>query len=141
MAWGPTLRGRLANTCRTRGGCMTCTATSGSGLANGWRCLGTRNSGAMSFGVGRSAPCRRGAGPRRGPSGGTWRPTTSAAASWSRSPDVAPFLPRLVQYTHSSPQEVGMLGVTLGPRSFLERIGQELLRIDPKEVSALSDLL
>lgn len=34
-----------------------------------------------------------------------------------------------------------MLGVTLGPRSFLERIGQELLRIDPKEVSALSDLV
>ncbi|MGL4551906.1 MAG: D-sedoheptulose-7-phosphate isomerase [Gemmataceae bacterium] len=34
-----------------------------------------------------------------------------------------------------------MLGVTLDPRSFLERIGQELLRIDPREVAALSDLI
>jgi D-sedoheptulose 7-phosphate isomerase len=34
-----------------------------------------------------------------------------------------------------------MLGTTLAPRAFLERIGQELLRIDPKEVVALSDAI
>lgn len=34
-----------------------------------------------------------------------------------------------------------MLGVNLDPRAFLERIGQELLRIDPREVAALSDLI
>jgi D-sedoheptulose 7-phosphate isomerase len=32
-----------------------------------------------------------------------------------------------------------MLGTTLGVRSFLERVGQELLRIDPAEVQALSE--
>jgi D-sedoheptulose 7-phosphate isomerase len=32
-----------------------------------------------------------------------------------------------------------MLGTTLTPRAFLERIGQELLRIDPAEVQALAD--
>ena len=32
-----------------------------------------------------------------------------------------------------------MLGVTLGVRAFLERAGQELLRIDPAEVQALAD--
>jgi D-sedoheptulose 7-phosphate isomerase len=32
-----------------------------------------------------------------------------------------------------------MLGVTLDPRSFLERVGQELLRIDPGHVKALAD--
>src|SRR5271155_6171615 len=34
-----------------------------------------------------------------------------------------------------------MLGTTLDPRSFLERVGQELLRIDPAEVKALADAL
>jgi D-sedoheptulose 7-phosphate isomerase len=32
-----------------------------------------------------------------------------------------------------------MLGTTLDTRSFLERVGQELLRIDPAEVKALAD--
>jgi D-sedoheptulose 7-phosphate isomerase len=34
-----------------------------------------------------------------------------------------------------------MLGTRLGVRAFLERIGQELLRIDPGEVQALADLM
>ncbi|MBV9125204.1 MAG: SIS domain-containing protein, partial [Planctomycetes bacterium] len=34
-----------------------------------------------------------------------------------------------------------MLGTKLNPRSFLERIGQELLRIDPGEVKALADAI
>jgi D-sedoheptulose 7-phosphate isomerase len=34
-----------------------------------------------------------------------------------------------------------MLGVKLGVRDFLERAGQELLRIDPAEVQALADLI
>src|SRR3954453_21151501 len=34
-----------------------------------------------------------------------------------------------------------MLGVKLDPRAFLERIGQELLRIDPAEVKKLADLV
>jgi len=34
-----------------------------------------------------------------------------------------------------------MLGVRLNPRQFLERVGQELLRIDPAEVQALADLM
>jgi D-sedoheptulose 7-phosphate isomerase len=32
-----------------------------------------------------------------------------------------------------------MLGVKLDPRSFLERVGQELMRIDPAQVKALAD--
>lgn len=32
-----------------------------------------------------------------------------------------------------------MLGVKLDPRAFLERVGQELLRIDPAEVKTLAD--
>ena len=34
-----------------------------------------------------------------------------------------------------------MLGVRLNPRAFLERVGQELLRIDPNEVRTLADAL
>jgi D-sedoheptulose 7-phosphate isomerase len=34
-----------------------------------------------------------------------------------------------------------MLGTTLDARAFLERIGQELLRIDPREVQALADAI
>jgi D-sedoheptulose 7-phosphate isomerase len=34
-----------------------------------------------------------------------------------------------------------MLGVSLGARAFLERAGQELLRIDPAEVQALADAI
>ncbi len=34
-----------------------------------------------------------------------------------------------------------MLGTKLDPRQFLERIGQELLRIDPAQVKALSDAI
>ncbi len=34
-----------------------------------------------------------------------------------------------------------MLGAKLSPAAFLARIGQELLRIDPKEVQALADLM
>jgi D-sedoheptulose 7-phosphate isomerase len=34
-----------------------------------------------------------------------------------------------------------MLGTTLDARAFLERIGQELSRIDPREVTALSDAI
>ena len=34
-----------------------------------------------------------------------------------------------------------MLGVTLSPRAFLERISRELLRIDPREVQALADVI
>lgn len=34
-----------------------------------------------------------------------------------------------------------MLGIKLNPRQFLERIGEELLRIDPAEVQALADLM
>ena len=34
-----------------------------------------------------------------------------------------------------------MLGTTLDARSFLERVGQELLRIDPAEVKALADAI
>lgn len=34
-----------------------------------------------------------------------------------------------------------MLGTTLNARSFLERVGQELLRIDPAEVKALADVM
>src|SRR5258707_326553 len=32
-----------------------------------------------------------------------------------------------------------MLGTTLSPRAFLERMAQELLRLDPREVEQLSD--
>jgi D-sedoheptulose 7-phosphate isomerase len=32
-----------------------------------------------------------------------------------------------------------MLGIKLDPRSFLERVGQELMRIDPAQVKALAD--
>jgi D-sedoheptulose 7-phosphate isomerase len=34
-----------------------------------------------------------------------------------------------------------MLGIKLDPRPFLERVGQELLRIDPAEVKALADAI
>jgi D-sedoheptulose 7-phosphate isomerase len=34
-----------------------------------------------------------------------------------------------------------MLGTTLNARAFLERVGQELLRIDPVEVKALADVM
>src|ERR1041385_2873652 len=34
-----------------------------------------------------------------------------------------------------------MLGIKLDARSFLERVGQELTRIDPAEVKALADAL
>jgi D-sedoheptulose 7-phosphate isomerase len=34
-----------------------------------------------------------------------------------------------------------MLGTTLDARAFLERMGQELLRIDPREVQALADAI
>jgi D-sedoheptulose 7-phosphate isomerase len=34
-----------------------------------------------------------------------------------------------------------MLGIKLNPRQFLERIGEELLRIDPAEVQTLADLM
>ncbi len=34
-----------------------------------------------------------------------------------------------------------MLGIKLDPRAFLERAGQELLRIDPDEVKALADVI
>jgi D-sedoheptulose 7-phosphate isomerase len=34
-----------------------------------------------------------------------------------------------------------MLGTTLNARAFLERVGQELLRIDPTEVKALADAI
>src|SRR5579884_3589636 len=34
-----------------------------------------------------------------------------------------------------------MLGTKLDPRAFLERVGRELLRIDPAEVKALSDAI
>jgi D-sedoheptulose 7-phosphate isomerase len=34
-----------------------------------------------------------------------------------------------------------MLGTTLNPRAFLERVGQELLRINPVEVQALADAI
>jgi D-sedoheptulose 7-phosphate isomerase len=34
-----------------------------------------------------------------------------------------------------------MLGIKLNARSFLERVGQELLRIDPAEVQALADAI
>ncbi len=34
-----------------------------------------------------------------------------------------------------------MLGIELNPRQFLQRIGQELLRIDPAEVQTLADLM
>ena len=34
-----------------------------------------------------------------------------------------------------------MLGATLDARAFLERIGQELLRLDPREVETLSDAI
>ena len=34
-----------------------------------------------------------------------------------------------------------MLGVTLGVRAFLERAGQELLRIEPQQVQALADCI
>src|SRR5436190_16829475 len=36
------------------------------------------------------------------------------------------------------PQETCMLGIKLDTRSFLDRVGQELLRIDPAEVKNLS---
>jgi D-sedoheptulose 7-phosphate isomerase len=34
-----------------------------------------------------------------------------------------------------------MLGVSLDPRSFMERIGQELLRVNPQEIAALSEAI
>ena len=34
-----------------------------------------------------------------------------------------------------------MLGIKLDPQAFLERAGQELLRIDPKEIKALADAI
>jgi len=34
-----------------------------------------------------------------------------------------------------------MLGIKLDPRAFLERAGQELLRIDPNEIKALADVI
>lgn len=34
-----------------------------------------------------------------------------------------------------------MLGINLNPRAFLERVGQELLRVDPAEVQALADAI
>jgi len=34
-----------------------------------------------------------------------------------------------------------MLGTTLGPQAFLDRVGQELRRVDPREVQALADLI
>jgi D-sedoheptulose 7-phosphate isomerase len=34
-----------------------------------------------------------------------------------------------------------MLGTTLNARAFLERVGQELLRLDPAEVKALADVM
>jgi D-sedoheptulose 7-phosphate isomerase len=34
-----------------------------------------------------------------------------------------------------------MLGIKLDPRAFLERAGQELLRIDPDEIKALADVI
>jgi D-sedoheptulose 7-phosphate isomerase len=34
-----------------------------------------------------------------------------------------------------------MLGTKLDPRAFLERVGQELLRIDPAEIKALADAI
>src|SRR5215510_6344991 len=34
-----------------------------------------------------------------------------------------------------------MLGIQLDTRQFLERVGQELLRIDPNEVKALADAI
>src|SRR5213080_902445 len=34
-----------------------------------------------------------------------------------------------------------MLGIKLGVRSFLQRVGEELLRVDPAEVQALADVM
>jgi D-sedoheptulose 7-phosphate isomerase len=34
-----------------------------------------------------------------------------------------------------------MLGATLGPRAFLERVGQELLRVDVAQIQQLADLI
>jgi D-sedoheptulose 7-phosphate isomerase len=34
-----------------------------------------------------------------------------------------------------------MLGATLNARSFLERVGQELLRVDTKQIQALADAI
>src|SRR5687767_12436756 len=34
-----------------------------------------------------------------------------------------------------------MLGTRMGPRAFLERVGEELLRIEPGEVKALADAI
>src|SRR5262249_27185632 len=34
-----------------------------------------------------------------------------------------------------------MLGVTLKPQAFLERVGQELLRVDVRQVEALADAI
>jgi D-sedoheptulose 7-phosphate isomerase len=34
-----------------------------------------------------------------------------------------------------------MLGIKLDPRAFLERAGQELLRVDPNEIKALADVI
>lgn len=34
-----------------------------------------------------------------------------------------------------------MIGVRLDPRAFLDRVGEELMRIDPKEVQTLSDAI
>src|SRR5688572_31872132 len=34
-----------------------------------------------------------------------------------------------------------MLGITLDPRQFLERVGQELARIDPAQIQSLADAI
>ena len=34
-----------------------------------------------------------------------------------------------------------MLGISLDPRAFLERVGRELLRVDPREVETLADAI
>src|SRR5437764_10374402 len=41
----------------------------------------------------------------------------------------------------SATRRTGMLGTTLDVRPFLERVGQELLRINPAEVKALADAI
>src|SRR5262249_43148881 len=76
----------------------------------------------------RPGPC----GPHSGPYG-RQRPGKASGSGGAR----------LLQYTRNvrPPGDLAMLGTTLDVRTFLERVGKELLRIDPAEVKALADAM
>src|ERR1700736_3373568 len=80
------------------------------------------------------------------------RALTSEVLPWSMWPAVPRIKSRAMKLSfavkfllHCNGPPIGgepfMLGTTLDTRSLLERVGQELLRIDPAEVKALADAI